>query len=194
MMEPERIQDLLADYYEGNTSREEEALLMDFFLHSEVPEQMEADRLLFLSLADAAKEVIPDKDFDEKLIAVLTKPSEKKGIVKMKRTIFAATGIAASFLLLIGIYFFIADRQSDVIISEYSDYTIEEAQIAYEEARNALLLVSHVMNTGTRELEPLSRISDAAGELSTMSRFYQGTRELQAISVFEEMKDKITEQ
>jgi hypothetical protein len=193
-MEPERIRDLLAEFYEGNTSREEEALLMDFFLHSDLPEGMEADRMLFLSLADAAKEEIPDKDFDEKLIALLTKPSEKKGIAKMKGFIYPATGIAAGFLLLIGMYFFISERQSDVIVSEYSEYTIDEAQIAYEEARNALLLVSHVMNTGTRELEPLSRISDAAGELSVMNRFHQGTRELQAFSVFEEMKDKITEQ
>jgi hypothetical protein len=194
MMKQERIQDLLADYYEGNTSREEEALLMDFFLHSDVPEVMEADRMLFLSFADAANEVIPDKDFDEKLISLLTKPEEKSGIVKMKRFIFAATGIAASFLLLIGIYFFIADRQSDVAISEYSEYSIDEAQIAYEEARNALLLVSHVMNTGTRELEPLSKITDATDELSVMNRFYYGTRELQTFSVFEEIKDKITEQ
>jgi hypothetical protein len=193
-MEPERIQDLLAEFYEGNTSREEEALLMDFFMHSDLPEGMEADRMLFLSLADAANEEIPDKDFDEKIIALLSEPEEKKAIVKMKGFIYSVSGIAASILLLLGMYFFIAERQSDVIISEYSEYTIDEAQLAYEEARNALLLISHVMNTGTRELEPLSRISDAAGELSVMNRFYQGTRELHAFSVFEEMKDKITEQ
>jgi hypothetical protein len=94
--------------------------------------------------------------------------------------------------LLAGTYFILADRNADVNISGQGEYNLDEARIAYKEARNALLLVSQVMNTGASQLEPLSKISEVADELSMINRFHLGVEELQVLSEFEKAKEKIT--
>ena len=191
-MELKKIQALLADYYEGKTSRKEEDQLIEFFLQADVPEELEADRLLFESFSDAAKEELPDKDFDEKFLAAINEPVHRSNKPSAKRLFYAFSGIAAGLALLVGTYFFVAETQTEPVISTYEGYTIDEAQVAYEEARSALLLISEVMNTGSRELEPLSKISEASNKLSMINKFHRGAMELQTLSVFEETKEKIT--
>ncbi len=282
MMELKRVKVLLADYYEGVTSREEEQLLMEFFLTGNVPAGMEADRQLFLSLHKASEAGIPDKDFDEKLFAAIgihdtgqrlpgnektdqhiSKPQseyiqnskerpvsatigQQKGSEAsskskqsshadtiqqddrptersersiqqdgrptersiqqdgrptelstepggIKRLVYTISGIAAGLLLLAGSYFFLVERQvQDIVsISGEEQYTTEEAMLAYEEAKNALLLVSRVMNTGTEQLEALSIMTEATRDLEMLNRLNQGANELQMLSKFEEAKNKI---
>lgn len=257
MMELKRVKVLLADYYEGVTSREEEQLLMEFFLAGNVPAGMEADRQLFLSLHKASEAGIPDKDFDEKLFAAIgihdteqrlpgkektdqhiskqqseyiqnskERPvsatiSQQKGSEAssksnqsshadtiqqdgipterstepggIKRLVYTISGIAAGILLLAGSYFFLVERQvQDIVsISGEEQYTTEEAMLAYEEAKNAILLVSRVMNTGTEQLEALSIMTEATRDLEMLNRLNQGANELQMLSKFEEAKNKI---
>ncbi len=268
MMELKRVKVLLADYYEGVTSREEEQLLMEFFLAGNVPAGMEADRQLFLSLHKASEAGIPDKDFDEKLFAAIgihdteqrlpgkektdqhiskqqseyiqnskerpvsasisqQKGSEASSKSKqsshadtiqqdgrptersiqqdgrpterstepggIKRLVYTISGIAAGILLLAGSYFFLVERpvQDIVSISGEEQYTTEEAMLAYEEAKNAILLVSRVMNTGTEQLEVLSIMTEATRDLEMLNRLNQGANELQMLSKFDEAKNKI---
>lgn len=256
MMELKRVKVLLADYYAGVTSREEEQLLKEFFLTGNVPAGMEADRQLFLSLHRASEAVIPDKDFDEKLFAAIEKhdmkqrlpgkqipgqhtgnPSEYVQNTKespvitnsghrngsgalinsrqsspadtikqegrttgrsmeqggIRRLVYTISGIAAGLLLLAGSYFLLVERQVQDIVSITVDepYTTEEAMLAYEEAKNALLLVSRVMNTGTEQLGALSVMTEATSDLEMLNRLNQGTNELQMLSKFEEAKNKI---
>ena len=49
-MEYDKIKLLLARYYEGTTTFEEERLLHYFFLYGDVPAGMQVDKKLFLSL------------------------------------------------------------------------------------------------------------------------------------------------
>ena len=190
-MEQEKIKGLLADYYEGLTSRKDELILMDYFRHSEVPVEMEADRELFLSLYDASKDEIPDHQFDEKLFATIEEIEKKKAPAGIRRLIYTVSGVAAGLLLLAGSYFFLYERQVQEITFANNDYSIDETMLAYEEARNALLLVSQVMNTGTEQLGMLSKMTDAAHELTVINKFYEGAGELQMLSKFEETTDKI---
>ncbi len=185
-MDLNRIKAILADYYEGNTGREEEDLLKRFFTTEDVPPEMEADRMLFMSLADASSEGIPDIDFDEKVMAAIGKNERKKVRSGRSRMLYMVSGIAASILLLAGSYLLLFDRQVQERMTYDVYYTEQEMMLAYEEAKNALILVSSVMNTGTEELRSLTKISDAKRELEAMHRFHQGASELRALSVFEE--------
>lgn len=191
-MELKKVKALLADYYEGKTSREDETLLTDFFVNSDVPEELEADRAIFLSLNEAVKEEIPDEQFDIRLFAAIEKSDRENRKAGMTRLFYTVSGIAAGLFILIGSYFFLVERQIEPIVTADTEYTMEETLLAYEEARNALLLVSGLMNTGTEQLELLSKFSDATSELGMINKFYEGTRELQALSKFEETKDRIT--
>lgn len=49
-MTVEEIERLLAEFYEGNTNEQEEELLKEAFRTEEVPEHLQKDKKLFLSL------------------------------------------------------------------------------------------------------------------------------------------------
>ena len=189
-MELKKIKALLADYYEGKTSREDELTLMNFFRHSEVPPEMEADRLLFISMLEASAEEIPDKRFDEKLFAAIEQHDRRKEPAGIRKIIYTVSGIAAGLLVLVGSYFLMVEQVNDIVYAD-DEYTIDETMLAYEEAKNALLLVSRVMNTGTEQLRTLSKMTDATRELGIINKFHQGASELQILSKFDETTDKI---
>lgn len=194
-MDLKKVKALLAEYYEGRTSSEEEAFLKDFFSKEKVPSEMEADRLLFLSLMESEGETLPDQQFDEKLFAAIeqqdrqNKSADSRKIISKsltRRMFIAVTGIAAGILILLGSYFMLIERQVQDGLLAGEEYTVDETMLAYEEARNALLLVSHVMNRGTAGLEPLSKMEEATRELHMINKFHQGANELQALSRFDE--------
>ena len=54
------IESLLTRFYDGKTTPAEEEKLMDFFRSDEVPAELEADRSLFLSMAELSYTNIPD--------------------------------------------------------------------------------------------------------------------------------------
>lgn len=189
-MELKKIKALLADYYEGKTSREDELMLMNFFRQSEVPPEMEADRMLFISMQEASAEEIPDKRFDEKLLAIIEHSDHRKEPASIRKIIYTVSGIAAGLLLLVGSYFLMVEQVNDIVHVD-DEYTTDETMLAYEEAKNALFLVSRVMNTGTEQLQTLSKMTDATRELGIINKFHQGTSELQILSKFEETTDKI---
>ena len=186
-MDLKKAKALLADYYEGQTSKEEETLLKRFFSGSEVPSEMEADRLLFLSLIESSAENIPDPHFDEKLFDAIEEMEQKKSRkVNVRNMIITLSGIAAGLAILIGSYFIMIEKRVEEGMLASEEYTVDDARLAYEEARNALLMVSQVMNKGTAKLEPLSKMTDATRELNILNKFHQGTSELQALSRFDE--------
>ncbi len=194
-MDLKKAKALLADYYEGRTSREEEANLKDFFTNEKVPSEMEADRLLFLSLTESSRETLPDDQFDEKLFAAIAEQDRQNYSISSrklnsksltKRMIIAVTGIAASILILAGSYFMLIEREVDEGLFAGEEYTADETMLAYEEARNALFLVSRVMNSGTAKLEPLSKMEEATRDLQMINKFHQGASELHALSKFDE--------
>ncbi len=189
-MELKKIKALLADYYEGKTSREDELMLMNFFRQSEVPPEMEADRLLFISMHEASAEEIPDKQFDEKLFAKIEQHDHSKEPAGIRKIIYTVSGIAAGLLVLVGSYFLMVEQVNEIVYVD-DEYTIDETMLAYEEAKNALLMVSRVMNTGTEQLRTLSKITDATQELRIIHKFHQGAGELQMLSKFDETTDKI---
>ena len=186
-MDMKIIKALLADYYKGKTSREDEDYLVNYFLNSRVPQEMEADRLLFISLNESAREEIPDEQFDEKLFAAIEEQdvkNDRKGSIK--KLLITISGIAAGILILTGSYFLIEKQIADRFMVSEEHVITDDTQIAYNEARDALLLMSEVMNKGTGELEAFSKMTDATRELAMINKFNKAANELQAIGKFDE--------
>lgn len=61
----EQIKSLLARFYEGQTTPEEERLLADFFRREDVPEDLQQDKQLFLLLAQTSDQEMPTDIADE---------------------------------------------------------------------------------------------------------------------------------
>ena len=53
-MKVEEIERLLAEFYEGNTTESQEEALRDYFRTTEVPEHLQKDKEIFLSLNQGA--------------------------------------------------------------------------------------------------------------------------------------------
>ena len=64
-MNIEQIKSLLARFYEGQTTPEEERLLADFFRREDVPEDLQEDKQLFLLLAQTSEQEMPQEIADE---------------------------------------------------------------------------------------------------------------------------------
>ncbi len=169
----EKIRVLLEKFYEGETDRNEEELLKSFFLSANAPADMEADRQLFLALHEESSLEVPDGEGFEELFFDALEDIEKKE-QKSARTIYLRfAAIAASFLLIAGSYFLIVHEYGiEKNGLSYQEYSPEDPEKAYKEAKNALLLVSSVMNKGTEELQTLSKFEEARNEMAKISKFH----------------------
>ena len=74
----EQIKSLLARFYEGQTTPEEERLLADFFRREDVPEELQEDKQLFLMLAHISNQEMPT-DIAEEITAFV------ENIVRVER-------------------------------------------------------------------------------------------------------------
>ena len=93
----EQIKSLLARFYEGQTTPEEERLLADFFRREDVPEDLQEDKQLFLMLAQISDQEMPT-DIAEEITAfvnnlgqtkkkpVLSEEKQNKGIIYRLKT------------------------------------------------------------------------------------------------------------
>ena len=64
-MNIEQIKSLLARFYEGQTTPEEERQLVAFFRREDVPEDLQQDKQLFLLLAQTSEQEMPQDIADE---------------------------------------------------------------------------------------------------------------------------------
>ena len=78
----EQIKSLLARFYEGQTTPEEERLLADFFHREDVPEELQEDKQLFLMLAQISDQEMPT-DIAEEITAFVNNlgQTEKKPVL-----------------------------------------------------------------------------------------------------------------
>ncbi len=73
----EQIKSLLARFYEGQTTPEEERLLADFFRREDVPEDLQEDKQLFLLLAQTSNQEMP-QDIAEEITAFVNNLGQTK--------------------------------------------------------------------------------------------------------------------
>ena len=76
-MNIEQIKSLLARFYEGQTTPEEERLLADFFRREDVPEDLQQDKQLFLLLAQTSDQEMP-QDIAEEITAFVNNLGQTK--------------------------------------------------------------------------------------------------------------------
>ncbi len=157
-MEDHRIDELLSKYWEGETSLQEEQFLQQYFSSGSVREEHEAFAPLFQFFSHARE----DEMKTEIEIPVMEK---KEARTRSLPSLNWIVGIAASLVLLLGIFF--SSRNDDTLTQEefvYED-TYESPELAYEEFKKAMYMVSSKMNKGMstaastlEKMEPLDEI------------------------------------
>ena len=160
-MEKEDIKKLLERYYNGETDLNEEQVLKDFFAGDDVPQDMVADRDLFLRLSEMSScDVDMPDDMKTRLSARIDewgRQTEGKRIYSMYRYV---SGVAATVLLVLGLgYSILEDRSVETVYD-----TFDSPQEAYLETQRALQLFSDAIDKGTVGLHKAGNTTRKVGE------------------------------
>ncbi len=183
----ESIQALLEKYYQGKSSLEEESYLKEFMLNNEVPAPMKADQEFFRNIRGLDHpDYLNEKRIEGKLDFLI---SEKDRRVKSRRNVFlAVSALAASFLILFGIYLkFTPGPSVEPGMTQHLQDTYEYPVMAYTGTKEALLFVSGKLNKGTEELENIGYFQKGIEKLQTFSTFDTGIDKLKHLSKFDQL-------
>lgn len=166
-MDIKDIKSLLHSFYEGETSKEEEKILSDFFETESVPKDMEDERRIFLKLYSAHRNNVP-AHLEERLNTLIDNLAEEEShktshitlpTRHLSKSMRWAMSIAASVLIILsaGIFAHFGNNGNNnkMLVDTYSN-----PEEAYLETQKTLLLVSGKLNKGIKQIEKVNDIID----------------------------------
>lgn len=177
-MERNQITGLLQKYYDGMSSPEEEKMLMDYFLRSNVPEDLDVEQKHFEALAAMQDEKIEvPADLESNILvrlAVEQRPTRRLNT----RLLYTITSVAAGLALIVSTFIFL-NRQPDL-------GTYDDPQVAYAETKEALGMVSRLFNQGTEKLAGLGEMDKAMKPLEQLGKVDKVTENLKFLEKLDE--------
>ena len=169
----DEIRQLLEKFYDGTSNLSEEELLIRFFQSDDIPPGMEADSELFKALATSSNDLEVPEDLNSKIASQIAAAEHSEA--KTRRiNLFAYSGLAAGLLIILSVYLgFIRDNGTRL-----DQYAVDDPDLAYVEARQALEYVSSKWNRATGELANLNEVSNTMKTMRTINKLSTGSREL----------------
>lgn len=169
-----RIEELLEKYWAAESSIDEEQELKKLVNDSnELPEELKG---LFNHFEEQKAEELGD-DFDQMILSMIDTEKKTK-VINLSGYFKQYASIAAAILvLLVSSYFFMQQQKA----YEQTD-TFESPELALQEFKKQMLMVSSYMNKGSNRLSDLSNLSKANTGLEEISLMGQASRSLQPIS------------
>ena len=162
-METSDIKILLESFYNGDSTPEQEDALIKYFSGNDVAEDLIDDQKIFLRLYGSDNRIEVPVNLESDLKALIDNISQKDEMVseavqKKNRILLWAVSIAASLALIVsaGLYFNRQPIGKGTVLAQvnYKD-TYSDPEIAYQEARKALMLVSGNLNKGIDQLSDM---------------------------------------
>ena len=182
-MDLKEIKALLEKYYNGETSLEEEKILKEYFSKDRVDPELIADKDIFMYQIQEDDQLQDIPDISDQIWYKLNKTDSYK-VKNNNKIAYLFLRIAASAILLFGLYFVVKDQvfssKNNMVITD----TYNDPEEAYKQAKETLLYVSAMLNTGTNHLEPIQKINEGTQKLYTLSSFNNGLKELEPISKY----------
>jgi hypothetical protein len=189
-MNLQKIEQLITRYENGETTTAEEKMLFDFFNREEVPFHLRSYKAIFQYHEISREEHLPDVNFDEKLFAAIENKQQPRRL-NNSRKIYSWVGIAASIIILLGMYFQFGIRSPLIDITKIED-TYSDPELAYAETKKILMMISGTLNSGTEDLKNIKEFDKSVNELNKLAAFDEGLNDLQKIAEFEKAKKIIT--
>ncbi len=155
-MKEEDLKRLIEKYYSGESTEDEEIVLRNYFLNTEIPPSgLEAEAEIFRSYSSYIEIPEPTPEFEERIIEAGFSGKDRE--LKQFRRLFPYISAAAGLLILVATYFFFVNRSGP-------GDTFTDPQIAYNETMKILLDVSSRLNQGTQALKPVSKFNTATAK------------------------------
>lgn len=169
-MDTGEIKKLIEAFYNGETTRDEEQKLYDYFSGDNVADELQDEKILFLNMHKSDPIETPpmlERKLEE-LIDRLAKEDEIKKQPERKKLWLQIGSIAAGLALLIsaGIYFNKTQKEINPDNPSLAMTTITtEDKEKIQKAGEALLLLSSNFNKGVSKLEAVSANLDKTNDI-----------------------------
>lgn len=184
-MNSRQTENLLERYFNGETSLEDEKNLREFFQKKDIPPHLLSLKAQFEYFADEHDHEYLDESFDNKILNEISKENKLQKRNIRRKYLYTASGIAASILIILSIFF-----KLDPLTSKVED-TFDDPMAAYLETKKALLFVSETFNKGVEPMEKMTTFDDGVQQLSKLSSLNTGINEASKISKFHEKQQQI---
>ena len=138
-MEPNKIEDILEKYFQGETSIAEENQLKEYFSSSNVAQHLEQYKPMFGYFSQAKEQ----------------KSTQEIPLQSKKRNV-AWLSIAASAVVLLGIgtYFFLSEQKDTTAVASQTELgTYQDPEEALKATQKALALLSNNVNVGIESVQ-----------------------------------------
>ena len=160
------IKKMIDAFYNGETNKEDEQILRNYFNSNDVVDELQNEKTLFLQLYENDEVEVPPT-LEKKLTKTIDRleRQEKEQFIRrktLKRLWIQAVSVAAGVALLISIGLFSnrenAESQIDTAFAQLS----EEDRQKIREAEEALLLLSSTFSKGIEQMALVSANLDKA--------------------------------
>ncbi len=184
-----QIEALIEKYYNGETSLEEERKLQWFFQTQHVPERLKPEAEMFRYYYLRKKNELAE-NLNKKLGDLIDKQSQKRVFFSSARSFYWISGVAASVLILIGLWIGLNTN----ILNKQQAFqdTYDDPQLAYLETKKVLYMVSDKLNQGTQNLQNLEKLDYGLTKLDPVFSFGPGLQYLNKLSKFNEATELIS--
>ena len=175
-MELKKIERLLAKYYDGSSSIEEEAFLMAFFEQEVIPDYLKQDKEMFLFYAAEKEEEYP-ADLENNILEAIEgeESKERSKDRHLPKYLYWVSSVAASLLIVLSVYFY---QKSPSLEDTY-----ENPELAYLETKKVLYYVSSKLNKGTLPVEQnFSKITNGTNEIKKISKISSSMEKVHDLS------------
>lgn len=155
-----KIEELLAKYWECETSLEEEKALREFFQGGQIPESLKETSALFQYFREQQKKALNDVTFEGQVMNHI-KPVKSKGVSRM---LYNSMRIAAGLLVLMTAIWFVRTEIRKTIPQEVID-TYDDPQLAFEETKKALLIISRSFGRAEEQAKKINVFNEAQEQI-----------------------------
>jgi hypothetical protein len=186
-MKNQEIRSLLEKYYDGNTSKEEDKALIQYFSTQEIDPEFLDDKEYFEFLGKEIDQVFGIEDLSGQIWENIEKHEDKLNhktftYNNLNKIILA---VAASIIIaVVSITIIKYDDLTGEKQIQFAD-TYDNPEVAYIEAKKALLLISQTFNKGTNHINNLESFEKGTKNLGLIENFEKGLYELKPVKSIE---------
>ncbi|MFA5972910.1 MAG: hypothetical protein WC780_11205 [Lentimicrobiaceae bacterium] len=166
-MEYQEIENLLNRYLEGETTLEEEIMLKKYFSEPGIPEQQRQMQEMFSYFAEAKQETAPPFNFTQEMNTLIENEWKKESANRFRRVLAWAGSAAAVLVISFGLFQYL--NKPEPVVKD----TFKDPKLAYIETKQALMMVSKVMNRNTANLKYLSKVDESFEQVQKVAKIDQ---------------------
>lgn len=159
-MDLKNREELLQKYWNCETTLEEEKQLREYFGGNNIPDQWKETAALFRYFEETKKKSLNDLAFESQVMRKVHGPKRSK----VAKLVYNTMRIAAGLAVVIAATWFVRREVRETIPQAVVD-TYDDPQLAFEETKKALLMISKSFGTAEEHTRKINMFNEAQEEI-----------------------------